>query len=72
MKDQTMSEGIVFVRDYNDTYIARFRARPHPAPLGAAAEAVARKVMGNTPHFVEMCGNEYAWQIVSHNGGGEQ
>lgn len=61
------SEGIVFVREYCGTYIARFRGKRASSTSSSkfAAQAVARKVMGNEPHFVEICGNDKAWQVIS-------
>jgi hypothetical protein len=68
-----MSEGVIFVRDYGGTHIARFRGKTASSTCGreAAAKAVARKVMGATPHYVDRCGNDYAWQVVSNKITGE-
>jgi hypothetical protein len=64
-----MSEGIIFVHDYMQTHIARFRGTTASctASRRAAAEAVARKVMGSKAHYVEICGNDFAWHVVSQN-----
>lgn len=64
-----LSEGFIFVRYYGGTYIARFRGKTSSCTAGPeqAARAVARKVMGDTTHTIEICGNETVWQVVSQN-----
>jgi hypothetical protein len=61
------SQGIIFIRYYGGTYIARFQGKTASCTGGKkqAAERVARKVMGERKHTVEMCGNEYAWEILA-------
>lgn len=62
-----MSEGMISVRPYDGTYIARFRGKTASCTSGPeqAAAAVARKVMGTTPHIIEKCGRDLYWQVLS-------
>ena len=65
------SEGMVFVRYYCNTYIARCHVKTATAvaccTMGRreAAEACARKIMGGRKHIIEMCGDESVWQILA-------
>ena len=61
-----MSQGIIFVRYYGGTYIARFQGKTASCTGGQkqAAERVARKVMGKRPYAIDRCGNDYAWQVT--------
>ena len=67
IKSVRMSEGIIIVRPYSGTYIARFRGKTASCTSGpkAAAQAVAGKVMGATSYIIKMCGNDTAWQVLS-------
>jgi len=62
-----MSQGIIFVRYYGGTYIARFQGKTASCTGGQkqAAERVARKVMGKRPYAIDRCGNDYAWQVTA-------
>ena len=64
-----MSQGIIFVRDYRGTYIARFQGKTASCTGGKkqAAERVAYKVMGEKPHVVEMCGNKWVCQVLAED-----
>jgi len=65
-KGHWTSEGIIFVRDYSGTHIARWKGKTASCTAGrkAAAEAVAKKIIPDRIYFLEMCGNEYAWQVL--------
>ena len=61
-----MSQGIIFVRYYAGTYIARFQGKTASCTQGQkqAAERVAGKVMGKKSYTIHRCGSDYAWQVV--------
>lgn len=61
-----MSKGIIFVRWYGGTYIARFQGKTASCTSGPreAAERVARKVLAKEPYEIEKCGTDYAWQVI--------
>ncbi len=63
------SQGFIFVRYYGGTYIARFQGKTASCTSGqkAAAERVARKVLGEKPFRLNMCGGEYTWQIFTED-----
>jgi hypothetical protein len=69
MEVSMTSQGIIFVRYYGGTYIARFQGRTASCTSGRkqAAERVARKVMGEKPHIIKGCGNEYAWEVLTED-----
>jgi hypothetical protein len=61
-----ISQGVIFVRYYGGTYIARFKGKTASCTSGRkeAAERVARKVMGTRAYTINKCGSEDAWQVT--------
>lgn len=63
----TSLQDLIWVRESGGTYIARFRGKSASCTMGreAAAKAVARKVLGDTPHRVAMHAgsNTSVWEV---------
>jgi hypothetical protein len=57
---------VIKVKAYSGTYIARFRGKTASCTAGEyqAAEAVARKVMGNKPFELRPRQNDFNWDLV--------
>jgi len=59
--------GIIVVCDYSGTHIARWNGKTASCTAGRkrAAEAVAKKVMGDRHYVIKMLGEGYAWQVLT-------
>lgn len=57
----------IWVREYGGTYIAKFMGKSASCMVGReqAAQAVAKKVLGDKPHRVSMHGgnNTSVWEV---------